>query len=124
VPDYAERLNRQQLPPHFRETGAFLMTRRSAVSATSRIGDVVDLFLLPPGQDIDIDTPDDWAICESRLARRRVLFVVTGNRRLGLGHVHNALLVAGDLAGHDLYFLVDRDSGLAMEEIASRNYPV
>lgn len=124
VPNYQARVNRQYLPPEFRETGGFLISRRASVGPSGRIGKHVELHLLGPGEAIDIDTSDDWALCEHRLRRRRLLFVVTGNRTVGLGHVHNALLVANDLVEHEIEFLVDAGSELAAREIAARNYPV
>lgn len=124
VPNYEARVNRQYLPPEFRETGGFLISRRASVGPSGRIGKHVELHLLGPGEAIDIDTSDDWALCEHRLRRRRILFVVTGNRTVGLGHVHNALLVANDLVEHEIEFLVDADSELAATEVAARNYPV
>lgn len=124
VPNYAARVNRQYLPPQFRETGGFVVSRRSAVTAAGRIGARVELQLLSGGEEIDIDSLDDWALCEFHLRRRRVLFVVTGNAQVGLGHVHNALLLANDILDHDVEFLVDEHSEMAALEIASRNYTV
>ena len=73
---------------------------------------------------IDIDGADDWALCEWHLGRRNILFVVTGNETVGLGHAHNALAVADALTRHRIRFLVDRDSQLALSAIAKRNYDV
>lgn len=124
VPNYAARVNRQQLPPVFKETGGFLVTRREHVSADSRIGPRVQLHVLQPPESIDIDSHEDWGLCSYYLRRRKVLFVVTGNRERGLGHVYNSLLIANDLMDHEVSFLVDAESELAREVIASRNFPV
>jgi CMP-N-acetylneuraminic acid synthetase/spore coat polysaccharide biosynthesis predicted glycosyltransferase SpsG len=124
VPTYERRVNRQFLPPLFRETGGFLIARRGVVSPESRIGKGVDLQVLSGGEEIDIDSHDDWSLCEFHLRRRSILFVVTGNEKVGLGHVHNTLLVANDILNHHVEFLVDRDSTMARDEIASRNYAV
>lgn len=124
VPLYEKRVNRQFLPPTFRETGGFLVARRDVVTPAGRIGANVALEVLAGGEEIDIDTPEDWSLCEFHLARRRLLFVVAGNRQVGLGHVHNTLLLANDLVRHRIEFLVQADSQLAFEAIAARNYPV
>lgn len=124
APAYEERLNRQFLPPTFQETGAFVVTRGECVTTTSRFGPNVSLFLLEGPETIDIDTYDDWALCEFHLQRRRVLFVVSGHAEIGLGHVYNALLIANDLVDHELAFLVDAHSRMAFDKIASLNYPV
>lgn len=123
-PNYTERLNRQQLEPIFTETGAFFISRISCVTQASRIGSNVDLFILSQGEDIDIDTYEDWNLCEYYLKKKRILFVVTGNKEVGLGHVCNALILANDILNHSIEFLVDKDSQLAYEKISTMNYPV
>jgi CMP-N-acetylneuraminic acid synthetase/spore coat polysaccharide biosynthesis predicted glycosyltransferase SpsG len=124
VPNYAARVNRQQLPPVFREAGAFLMTRPEFVTATSRIGPSVELFLLQGPERIDIDSYEDWSVCEFYLRRKKLLFFVRGYPEIGLGHVYNALQVAGDLVEHEVLFMVDERSALAHRKIAEKNYAV
>ena len=46
VPSYDKRLNSQLLPPHYQETGAFLISKRTVVTVDSRIGENVDVFEL------------------------------------------------------------------------------
>lgn len=124
LPNYVERVNRQYLPASYTETGAFLITRSSIITENNRIGNHVDLAILNDGEKIDIDTYEDWNLCEYYLNRKHVLFVVTGNSTVGLGHVYNTLLVANDILNHQITFLVDKDSELAYEVIKSNNYPV
>lgn len=124
LPNYKARLNRQYLDPLFMETGGFLITRREYVTQRSRIGEKVDLFLLEGGEAIDIDTYEDWHLCEYYLKRKRILFVVSGYREIGLGHVYNTLLIANDILNHSVEFLVDGKSDLAYEKIAGNHYTV
>ncbi len=124
IPNYTERLNRQYLTPSFTETGAFLITRNTIISEHNRIGEKVELSLLSMGEDIDIDTYEDWNLCEYYLKRKHILFVITGNSTVGLGHVYNTLLVANDILNHQVSFLVDEDSKLAYDVIKEKNYPV
>jgi CMP-N-acetylneuraminic acid synthetase/spore coat polysaccharide biosynthesis predicted glycosyltransferase SpsG len=124
VPNYAARVNRQQLPRVYREAGAFLITRARYVSERSRIGPNVGLHVLEGRERIDIDSYEDWSLCEFYLRRRKVVFFVRGYPEIGLGHVYNALQVAGELVEHDLLFLVDERSALALRKIAEHNYPV
>ena len=124
VPNYTERVNRQYLTPEFTETGAFLITRVSVISRDNRIGNNVDLALLSGGEEIDIDTYEDWSLCEYYLKRKHILFVVTGNSTVGLGHVYNTLLIANDILNHQITFLVDKDSKMAFDAIKAKNYPV
>ena len=124
VPNYTERLNRQYLEPLYKETGGFMITRSSVISETSRIGKNVDLYLLTGSEAIDVDTYEDWSLCEYHLRHRKILFVVSGNKSIGLGHVYNCLLLANDILDHEVVFLVDNDSSLALEKIKEKNYPV
>ena len=124
LPNYTERVNRQYLTPEFIETGAFLITRNDIISENNRIGKNVDLALLSGGEKIDIDTYEDWNLCEYYLKRKHILFVVAGNNTVGLGHVYNTLLIANDILNHDVTFLLDKESELAFNVIKSKNFHV
>ena len=124
VPAYDARVNRQLLPPTYRETGGIFATRAGVLTPTDRIGRRIDLILVEGGEAIDIDGVQDWALCEWHLGRRDILFVLTGDEIVGLGHAHNALAVADTLTRHRIRFLVDRGSELARATIAARNYEV
>jgi len=122
LPNYKERVNRQYLTPIFTETGGFLITRKNIITENSRIGKNVDLFVLKSPESIDIDTYEDWNLCEYYLRRKKILFVVRGNKKIGLGHVYNALILANDIVEHDLMFLALNDSKLAYNKISEKNY--
>jgi CMP-N-acetylneuraminic acid synthetase/spore coat polysaccharide biosynthesis predicted glycosyltransferase SpsG len=124
LPNYSKRVNRQYLTPMFTETGAFLITRKDMISVENRIGKNVELYVLSNSEEIDIDTYDDWNLCEYYLKRKHILFVIAGNKEVGLGHVYNTLLVANDILNHQITFLVDNKSMMAYNKIASNNYPV
>lgn len=124
IPNYTERVNRQYLTPEFTETGGFLMTRNTVITENNRIGKKVDLEILGGGEEIDIDTYEDWNLCEYYLRRKHILFVVTGNSIVGLGHVYNTLLIANDILNHQITFLVDKESEMAFSAIKAKNYPV
>jgi len=124
VPNYNKRVNRQYLTPVFKETGGFLITRSNIITESNRIGKEVELYLLGSGESIDIDTYEDWNLCEYYLKRKKILFVVSGYREIGLGHVYNTLQIANDILDHHIAFLVDTKSQLAFDKIASRNYMV
>jgi len=123
-PNYKERLNRQQLPICYKETGGFLITRPASISEKSRIGVNVEIFPLAGKEAIDIDTYSDWSLCEYYLKRKKVLLVVSGYVEIGLGHVYNTLQIANDLMAHEVIFLVDKKSKLAFDKISENNYQV
>jgi len=124
LPNYEKRVNRQYLTPTFTETGGFLITKKEIISPNNRIGRNVDLFILKNEEVIDIDTYEDWNLCEYYLGRKHILFVVRGNNIIGLGHVYNTLLLANDILNHKITFLVIKDSLLAYKKINMKNYPV
>jgi len=124
LPNYTERVNRQYLTPVFKETGGFLITRSNIISETNRIGKNVELYLLDNGENIDIDTYEDWNLCEYYLKRKKILFVVSGYLEIGLGHVYNTLLIANNILDHNIEFLVDNKSQLAYDKISSKNYTI
>ena len=105
VPAYERRLNRQYLPPHYAETGAFVIARRSVVTPQTRIGAKVGVFEVPEPESIDIDTYEDLAAAAMTLEDRRVAFYVNGNNRRGLGHVYRALELADEFwSKPDIYY--------------------
>lgn len=124
VPNYTKRLNRQELDCVYRETGGFVITKSIFLTEQSRLGKNIDLFLLGDGEEIDIDDYVDWGICEYYLKKKKVVFVVKGNNRFGLGHIYNSLIIANDITNHHLVFLVEKDSRLGYEVIQSKNYEV
>lgn len=124
-PNYAERVNRQYLPDDYRETGAVVACRaRLLRERGTRIGERIELLVMPQDRAVDIDTYQDWAVAEFLLRRRRVVFVVAGNAELGLGHAYRALMLAHEFVDHDVRFLCLVGSELAAEQIARANYPV
>ena len=107
VPNYKERLNRQLLPPDYHETGAFVIARRGIVTKDTRFGDRVGVYEVPEVESTDIDTKQDWIVCESLLARKKIAFRVDGYGQLGLGHIYRALTLAYELIEHEVVFICD-----------------
>lgn len=71
---------------------------------------------------IEINSYQDWWICERLLQRRHVVFVVAGYPAIGMGHVYRALMLAHEITGHRITFLCTRESELAVSGIAARDY--
>ncbi len=124
VPNYAERLNRQLLPPNYLETGAFLITKRSCVTSSSRIGSLVSVYEMPENEAIDIDSYSDWIICEQQLKRKKILLRVDGHRALGMGHIYRCLTIAYNLVGHDILFVSREDCQEGVAKLKSSFMPI
>lgn len=124
LPAYEKRLNRQQLPHHYVETGAFLISRRECVTPAGRLGSRVGVFEVPEAESIDIDTKEDWVVCESLLARKSIVFRVDGYRQLGLGHVFRALTLAYSLTEHEVTFVCDARYREGIDKLRASNMHV
>ncbi len=124
VKNYDKRLNSQELPANYIETGGFLITRRECVSETGRIGKKVNIFEIPEDEAVDIDTYSDWVLCENILRRKKIMFRTVGKMRLGMGHIYRCLTLAYKLTGHEIVLVTDRDSDIGIEKIKESNFPL
>ena len=122
-PNYIERKNRQYLPKDFRETGAFLATRRNFVHEDSRLGTNLDLIEVTRQESVDIDNYEDWWIAENYLQKKRIAIVVNAYDEIGTGHVYRCLSIASKLVFHDVLFLLDEQHRLGIDIVKNHNYP-
>lgn len=109
VPNYAERLNRQYLPPCYIETGAFMISKASIVTPKTRIGEKVDVYELPEGEAQDVDNFEDLINVKSTLEREKVAIYVNGNNKRGIGHIYRALEIADEFYSKpDVYYDINQ----------------
>ncbi|MEY4067341.1 MAG: hypothetical protein RIQ44_553, partial [Actinomycetota bacterium] len=121
-PDYAARVNRQQLPPKFKESGAIIGARIADILRTgTRIVQPINLVEVPEGESLDIDTFSDWAVAEHLASRKRILIRTDAAKELGMGHVYRSLAMAYSLARHDLTIVLSEDKPLGAQFFA--DYP-
>ncbi|GHU97557.1 glycosyltransferase [Candidatus Desulfovibrio trichonymphae] len=73
---------------------------------------------------IEIQSYQDWWICERLLLRRHLVFVVAGYPAIGMGHVFRALMLAHEISSHKISFVCTRGSELAVESIARKDYRI
>lgn len=123
VKNYEKRLNSQELPANYLETGGFLITRRECVSENGRIGEKVNIFEISEDEAVDIDTYSDWVLCENILRRKRILFRTVGKMKLGMGHIYRCLTLAYKLTGHDILFVLDSGSDIGIAKLDEANFP-
>lgn len=121
-PNYSTRVNRQELPGNYVETGAFLITKRRFVSSNSRIGADVNVYELDSREAIDIDTYHDWVIAETELNRKRIIIRVDGYKEIGLGHIYRCLAIADKLIKHDFKFVLSKKSDIGEKIIKNSFY--
>ena len=105
VPNYSQRLNRQYLPPCYRETGAFLISKMSVVTPKTRIGKYIDVFEVAEEESQDIDTFSDLRNVEVTLSHPKVGIYVNGNNKRGIGHIYRSLELADEFfLKPDIYY--------------------
>lgn len=108
VPNYEKRLNRQELPANYLETGAFVITRRCFVTENSRFGHKISVYEVPEKEATDIDSYEDWALCESVLKRKKIILRCDGYKEIGMGHIYHCLTLAYHLTGHEILFVLNK----------------
>lgn len=124
-PSYAERKNRQELPPIYEETGAVIGSRIDLLLKTkTRINPPIDLVIASDTESIDIDTQVDWVMAEHLLASKKIAFVVVGSLQNGSGHVLRALTLALEFPTQTVRFFIQAEETLAIETARSSNFEV
>lgn len=123
VPLYKERRNRQELPPQYFETGAFLIAKSEVIKNNTRIGKNISVFEVDESESIDIDDKNDWLLTESLMHRKKIIFRVEGYRELGLGHVYNCITLAFSMIEHDILLVISEKSIEGIEKIRETNLP-
>lgn len=105
IPNYVERLNRQYLPPCYKETGAFFVSKYSVCTPNTRFGKNVSVFEIPESESIDIDTFSDLQVAAFVLSKQKVAIYVNGNNKRGIGHIYRALELADEFyLKPDIYY--------------------
>ena len=106
------------------ESRALIMLRLSCLlkSEAGGRGHIIPYFL--NDRAIEIQGYQDWWICERLLERRHVVFVVAGWPAIGMGHVFRALMLAHEITNHRVSFVCTRESELAVESIARKDYKI
>lgn len=113
------------------ESRALIMLRSAFLLAETR-SRPADIPQRPPwvipyflnDRAIEIQSYQDWWICEHLLQRRHVVFVVAGYPAIGMGHVFRALMLANEITDHKITFVCTRESELAVENIARKDYRI
>ena len=109
IPNYTIRLNRQYLPPCYKETGAFVISKASVVSEDTRVGTKVDVFDMPENESQDIDTFADLHSAVVSINAPKVGIYVNGNNKRGIGHIYRALEIADEFyVKPDIYYDVNQ----------------
>ena len=71
---------------------------------------------------VEIESFQDWWVCEKLLQRKRILFRVIGSEKLGMGHIYRALSLAHDVTDHEILFVCDKEHSVAVNKLAGYEY--
>lgn len=123
-PNYEKRLNRQQLPSNYLETGAFLITRRECMTENARIGSKVSVYEMPEKEATDIDSVSDWVVCEQELKKKRIILRADGYKTLGMGHIYHCLTLAYNLTTHEIIFVTKEEHQEGLQKLLDSHMKV
>lgn len=73
---------------------------------------------------VEIRNYQDWWICEKLLERKKIVFRVVGYNKVGTGHIFRALTIAHEIVDHEIVFVCDEKSRIAVNKIAGEEYLV
>ncbi|MEV8337700.1 hypothetical protein [Leucobacter sp. NPDC077196] len=122
-PAFAERVNRQQLPLEYRETGGVIAARLLDIErAGTRVIEPVRVLELDADEAVDIDSHADLLVATHLLSRMEVAIRVDASTELGMGHVYRMLALAAELARHRVTIYVSEDAPLGRRFFAQYPY--
>ena len=81
-------------------------------------------FVIDEEKSIEIESYQDWWVCEKLLQRKKIVFNVIGNLKIGMGHIYRALSLAHEITDHEIIFVCNENDKLAVSAIASKDYKV
>lgn len=124
-PNYEKRLNRQYLPPCYKETGAFFVSKASVVTPTSRFGSKIGIYEVSEEEAVDIDTFQDIQTAAAILEKPKVAIYVNGNNTRGIGHIYRALELADEFfVKPDIYYDIHQTDRSVFGTTTHRLIPV
>jgi spore coat polysaccharide biosynthesis predicted glycosyltransferase SpsG/CMP-N-acetylneuraminic acid synthetase len=81
-------------------------------------------YIIDEEKSIEIESYQDWWVCEKILNRKRIVFNVIGDIKIGMGHVYHSLALAHEITDHEIIFVCDEKYKIAVDKIASTDYKV
>jgi spore coat polysaccharide biosynthesis predicted glycosyltransferase SpsG/CMP-N-acetylneuraminic acid synthetase len=106
----------------FVETKAFFICKASLVRGANDFRNVLIAPYRLPEEIIEIKNYQDWWVCEKLLKRKRIVFRVIGDQTVGMGHIYRSLALAHEISDHEIIFVCDDTSDLAVNKIAGTDY--
>lgn len=81
-------------------------------------------FIVENEKSIEIESYQDWWVCEKILQRKKIVFNVIGSLEIGMGHIYHSLALAHEITDHEIIFICDEKYKIAVDKIAATDYKV
>jgi len=108
---------------HEVESSAFTILKRKSLFLKNKKSYSILPWPLDP-DFLEIRTYQDWWVSEKLLQRKRIVFRVIGNNKVGMGHIYRSLSLAHEITDHEVIFVTDNDNEVAVNNIAGYEYRI
>jgi spore coat polysaccharide biosynthesis predicted glycosyltransferase SpsG/CMP-N-acetylneuraminic acid synthetase len=71
---------------------------------------------------LEIESYQDWWVCEKLIKRKRIVFRVIGSMKVGMGHIYRSLSLAHEITDHEILFVSDHKNVIAVSKFAGYDY--
>lgn len=106
---------------HKVESKAFALMKSHVIS-TGR-NSLPKILLWEVERDLlEIESFQDWWVCEKLIQSKRIVFRVVGNEKDGMGHIYRALSLAHEITDHEIIFVSDTNNTMAVKKLAGYDY--
>ncbi len=106
---------------HRIESKAFTLTKSKTFQ--NKTDQNQSVFFWPVQNELfEIESYQDWWVCEKLLQRKRIIFRIIGNKKVGTGHIYRALSIAHEITDHEILFVTDYDNSEVVNKLAGYDY--
>jgi len=110
-----------QKETHKIESKAFIFLKSKVFLENTKTNHSV--FIWPVQNDLfEIESYQDWWVCEKLLQRKRIVFRIIGNNKIGTGHIYRALSLAHEITDHEILFVCDTENSEVVNKLAGYEY--
>ena len=106
---------------HIVESKAFVLMRTNLLRKNSKLSPNILSWHIENDM-MEIESYQDWWVCEKLLKRKRIVFRVIGNEKVGMGHIYRALSLAHEITNHEVIFVSTSENTVAVNKLAGYEY--
>lgn len=113
------KLKNLDLPLCYEELKAFLIFSKTTTDIRALRPYVIDIQ-----KSTEIDGYQNWWVCEKILQRKKIVFNVIGDTKIGMGHIYHSLALAHEIIDHEVVFVCQDRYEIAVFTITAKDYMV